>query len=1328
MATMHLVGEAVNDSEREVLRVLREGLDDDWHVVGNFWLQQRFRSYECDAIVFAPDGWAYLVETKGYPGRVVGNDQQWEVPSAVGDEPLFLPNPVLITQRKAQIVPGVLGEAENTLKRILVIPLVVLVTDIPPELEGRCATYTRILSELIDAVTTDPRDYTQKLPPDAAARAAEVLVRSERPLAPETVVGNWRLIEHLDADQNWELWAAQMRHGPEGARPRRLKRYRIDPLATGEREREQRLRARQDLTALERLAGAEGAVPVLNTVEEIGEHLVVVTDWPSGPSVASLIESGELSPHDAEEAFLEIAAALATVHREGVVHRNLNPRCAHLLSNGKVVLTDFDFARIPSLSGVTEFLGLELDPRYRAPEVAADPSSATTASDIWSLARVGLDVLSPGEDDSGTQIQKVPDRWRDIFERALDNDPTRRPADAELLVQELRGEATEPEYFDGFRALDEIDNRWVVRPGAGGEGGIARVYRVHDTFTGFDYAAKFLKTEFVDVVDPVEEFRRLHFLPEHDLIVRPDAVEPMTSFRRDGRVYAHRATFTRTRWIEGDRLDGLMGQLPRVRCVEIACDLADAASHLHRNNVIHRDLKPQNVIVARDDQRPRIIDFNIAVDVGHQGLTEAGTPPYRPPDAGPIGGWGEDADAYAISVILCELLAGRRLGGELAEWLATVELPNQLREILVRGTSPTREGRFPDAESLAQALGGLPPNLFGPGGPPGPPPQVPVPPGKEQATNWNPYQYTLSSLFSQSQTTNSGTRGLDEFATWSYVPTRIDLELVQDLVAGGPRLVVITGNAGDGKTAFIQMVERQIGETGTVTRRPDGNGAVIEHHGRRLVTNWDGSQDEGERDNEDVLRDFFAPFAGDEPRPDQAETRVIAINEGRLRDFLENNRDEFVWLERTVIDLLLEREPPDDGWLRLVNLNLRSLTAPAPEGDSVVAQLLARFADARLWEPCQGCAALGLCYANANAAVLRDPVLGPRAADRIRATLDVARLRRRLHITMRDLRSALAWIVAGGRDCAAIVRLAEEPDVEALVAGQVYNSLFAASEELDPPGHAPEAARDRLLRLIGTIDVAKTAEPADDALLWVDGTQAIRTGTDSDHRPDDRLIKQLRATVPRRSEELVGRQARSLVRLIQATLRRKLYLERDDPGWVAMLPYTRLADFQRQLDDGPTPEDLSQLVRAITNSEGLFSDLFSDRLAVRLVSDSDGAERSYLLHAMSDFELTTRDDGWFSRYVEYVPDILRLVHRRHSSIALDVDLDLYEMLMRIRNGFTPSKEERRGAWLNLRIFKDQLASIPSDSLLLGTDDRVFHRVERVAGERALRVGEGVGWR
>src|SRR5439155_22658170 len=142
--------------------------------------------------------------------------------------------------------------------------------------------------------------------------------------------------------------------------------------------------------------------------------------------------------------------------------------------------------------------------------------------------------------------------------------------------------------------------------------------------------------------------------------------------------------------------------------------------------------------------------------------------------------------------------------------------------------------------------------------------------------------------------------------------------------------------------------------------------------------------------------------------------------------------------------------------------------------------------------PCSGCQALEHCYAHANAAVLRDPVLGPRTSERIRQTLDLVRLRRRMHITMRDLRSALAFVVAGNRTCDEIVRLVEENDSRSLLAGHVYNALFASSDKLDAPAMSDAATRDRLLALVGTLDVAKTADPQDDARLWMSGTGALR--------------------------------------------------------------------------------------------------------------------------------------------------------------------------------------------------------------------------------------------
>ena len=67
------------------------------------------------------------------------------------------------------------------------------------------------------------------------------------------------------------------------------------------------------------------------------------------------------------------------------------------------------------------------------------------------------------------------------------------------------------------------------------------------------------------------------------------------------------------------------------------------------------------------------------------------------------------------------------------------------------------------------------------------------------------YQFLNSDvLASQSQLSTGLTRGLDES---TYIPTRLDTSLKEDVLKGKKKLVVLTGNAGDGKTAFIQLIE-----------------------------------------------------------------------------------------------------------------------------------------------------------------------------------------------------------------------------------------------------------------------------------------------------------------------------------------------------------------------------------------------------------------------------------------------------------------------------------------------------------------------------------------
>ena len=76
--------------------------------------------------------------------------------------------------------------------------------------------------------------------------------------------------------------------------------------------------------------------------------------------------------------------------------------------------------------------------------------------------------------------------------------------------------------------------------------------------------------------------------------------------------------------------------------------------------------------------------------------------------------------------------------------------------------------------------------------------------------NTNSFVHYLQTLYSQSPQTNAGTRGLDELGRLTYVPTLLDENLIPEVIAGKFKLVLITGNAGDGKTAFLQQLEMEV--------------------------------------------------------------------------------------------------------------------------------------------------------------------------------------------------------------------------------------------------------------------------------------------------------------------------------------------------------------------------------------------------------------------------------------------------------------------------------------------------------------------------------------
>jgi serine/threonine-protein kinase len=168
-----------------------------------------------------------------------------------------------------------------------------------------------------------------------------------------------------------------------------------------------------------------------------------------------------------------------------------------------------------------------------------------------------------------------------------------------------------------------------------------------------------------------------------------------------------------------DRLDRV--RLPLSRCVQIGLDLASALAFAHRQRIVHRDVKPANVLHAGDN-RWKLADFGIA-RLPDSDLTQVGifmgTPGYSPPEAIREGRYTPQADVFAWGACMYELLSGRipYEGPDTKTTNSYVvaghappptkhdpSIPEPIAQVVMTALQPNALNRFKDASEAEQAL------------------------------------------------------------------------------------------------------------------------------------------------------------------------------------------------------------------------------------------------------------------------------------------------------------------------------------------------------------------------------------------------------------------------------------------------------------------------------------------------------------------------------------------------------------------------------------------------------------------------------------------------
>src|SRR4051794_39426177 len=267
-----------------------------------------------------------------------------------------------------------------------------------------------------------------------------------------------------------------------------------------------------------------------------------------------------------------------------------------------------------------------------------------------------------------------------------------------------------------------VDGRYRIT-GRIGTGGMADVYCAHDEHLGRDVALKMLHRRFAQDQEFVERFRREASAAAG--LQHPNVVNVFDRGEYDGTYYIA-MEFLRGRTLK--ELISQEGPLDQIRALDITVQILRAAGFGHRRDVIHRDFKPQNVIVD-DEGGVKVTDFGIA-RAGASEITETGsimgTAQYLSPEQAQGTAAEESSDLYSIGVMLFEMITAQLpFDGESAVAVALRHLTEPppplhtlrpdvhpaLEAVVNQALAKDPRQRFQDADSFIAALEHVRPQL-----------------------------------------------------------------------------------------------------------------------------------------------------------------------------------------------------------------------------------------------------------------------------------------------------------------------------------------------------------------------------------------------------------------------------------------------------------------------------------------------------------------------------------------------------------------------------------------------------------------------------------------
>ncbi|ANL49726.1 serine/threonine protein kinase/NERD domain-containing protein (plasmid) [Rhizobium phaseoli] len=1028
MRVIHLTcGAFANESERRALKAIQTALTKVARAEAAFILtnlthpNQRGQADEIDMVVLGPGG-AVVVEVKHWDGVALrGADSHAELITA-----------------KAKRVAGRLKAVEPTLSFI---PGAFLLTrengslrrnGKQPERLGVRAYALKDVDELIKDVAYGSGASTERLAHTLAPRQADLASPLPRRF------GRFDELKPLSRDDERFARVFAARDPSSGDRVS-LHTYDLSAAPFEKADMAERL-AKREFDVVQRFQKSPHLPSLVDSWQPLSNYdgevyFFTLADSAAVP-ISTLAKNAEWGDADRLSFAVEALRALGELQRpdnsagEPLVHRSLDPENIRVRANGTPLFAGWGWARLPLQLTIAPGAPETSDP-YAAPEVRQGGLAvATTASDVWSLSKVLAETFVVSEH---AEVLAA-------LDRGMLADPSQRAtaeaiaADLEVwitLSTETKPASVSPDRWDEGHEFEWRGKHYRVISVLG-QGGVARTFKLEEldglssepvgTFVG--------KVAFNSELGEraLLAYKKVRSLAPHEGL--SGVLETSTDWRPD-------ELMALLRWTRGEPLDAWRGELDFL--TEVSGDesvealvlrwfreLCSALAALHVQGWVHGDVSPSNILV--DDGRVFLIDYDLA---GREDEPAAspGTAMYASPQRLENHRLRASDDVFSVAASLFHVLTGRspsRAGKGGLPWTDDERTRwKSLVPLLDNAVQQNPDSRFADAGAAVQRA--MAETALALTAPPAPTP-IRAAEAEPLRPNVVPRVQDILSAYPGSRFGNAETRGLDtQFAFDTYVETGLDLALPEMVRAGAVSLVVLCGNAGDGKTAFLQHLAEKLGAGALPSRNRVWEGKV---NGRELKINLDGAASWNGKSANNLLDELFAPFQ--QGAPTDARAHLVAVNDGRLLEWIDHvergNDGEPTPLTEQLTAALSGNGDALAPHIRLIELNQRSLVGGVNRAagrisaefvDSMIERLVGGDSAPDVWRPCENCTAKDRCPMRQSALMMgasRDPRVleeGRLLRERLTAGLQAVHQRNEVHITARELKAALSYILFG---------------------------------------------------------------------------------------------------------------------------------------------------------------------------------------------------------------------------------------------------------------------------------------------------------------------------